>query len=216
MQLDNSSLRSVVQILTCRNRMLVLFSVHQFGIYPDNLQAKDVLCDTIDNYIRDRILLADQVIQETAGSKIKDGDVVLTYARSVRACFPPCRCLPLLAGHRWLRRSYCMPGYLGNGFLSSSSTRDPCWKVRPLFIGRVRALTCALCPRQGVATISHDCIDTVYISSLTIPSIRLTAHDDVVCRRALSPCKRRSFFAGWNSDDCYDGPIEEYSRCSVL
>lgn len=41
-----------------------------------------MLCDTIDNYIRDRILLADQVIQETAGKKIKDGDVILTYARS--------------------------------------------------------------------------------------------------------------------------------------
>ncbi|KAF8558792.1 IF-2B-domain-containing protein [Imleria badia] len=44
--------------------------------------AKDTLCDTIDNYIRDRILLADQVIQETAGKKINDGDVILTYARS--------------------------------------------------------------------------------------------------------------------------------------
>ncbi|OBZ76893.1 putative translation initiation factor eIF-2B subunit delta [Grifola frondosa] len=44
--------------------------------------AKDALCHKIDNYIRDRIIIADQVIQETAGSKIKDGDVVLTYARS--------------------------------------------------------------------------------------------------------------------------------------
>ncbi|KAI9574490.1 IF-2B-domain-containing protein [Boletus coccyginus] len=44
--------------------------------------AKDALCDTIDTYIRDRILLADQVIQETAGKKINDGDVILTYARS--------------------------------------------------------------------------------------------------------------------------------------
>ncbi|KAG6378901.1 hypothetical protein JVT61DRAFT_13184 [Boletus reticuloceps] len=44
--------------------------------------AKDALCDTIDNYIRDRILLADQVIQETAGKKINNGDVILTYARS--------------------------------------------------------------------------------------------------------------------------------------
>ncbi|KAH9938475.1 eukaryotic translation initiation factor 2B delta subunit [Fomitopsis serialis] len=44
--------------------------------------AKDALCRKIDNYIRDRIIFADQVIEETAGSKIKDGDVVLTYARS--------------------------------------------------------------------------------------------------------------------------------------
>ncbi|KIM83795.1 hypothetical protein PILCRDRAFT_818820 [Piloderma croceum F 1598] len=44
--------------------------------------AKDVLCHKIDHYIRDRIIIADQVIQEIAGSKIKDGDVILTYARS--------------------------------------------------------------------------------------------------------------------------------------
>jgi len=44
--------------------------------------AKDALCDTIDNYTRDRILLADQVIQEIAGNKINDGDAILTYARS--------------------------------------------------------------------------------------------------------------------------------------
>lgn len=37
----------------------------------------------IDNYIRDRIIIADEVIQELAGNKIKDGDVILTYARSV-------------------------------------------------------------------------------------------------------------------------------------
>lgn len=44
--------------------------------------AKNALCTKIDNYIRDRIIIADQVIQETAGKKIKDGDVILTYARS--------------------------------------------------------------------------------------------------------------------------------------
>ncbi|EIW82526.1 IF-2B-domain-containing protein [Coniophora puteana RWD-64-598 SS2] len=44
--------------------------------------AKNALCQKIDNYVRERIIFADQVIQETAGSKIKDGDVILTYARS--------------------------------------------------------------------------------------------------------------------------------------
>lgn len=44
--------------------------------------AKDALCDKINNYIRDRIIIADQVIQEIAMKKIHDGDVVLTYARS--------------------------------------------------------------------------------------------------------------------------------------
>ena len=45
------------------------------------LKAKDSLCQKIDNYIRDRIIIADEVIQELAGKKIKDGDVILTYAR---------------------------------------------------------------------------------------------------------------------------------------
>lgn len=36
----------------------------------------------IDNYIRDRIIVADEVIQDLTGQKIKDGDVILTYARS--------------------------------------------------------------------------------------------------------------------------------------
>ncbi|PPR03833.1 hypothetical protein CVT26_000831 [Gymnopilus dilepis] len=44
--------------------------------------AKDALCQKIDNYIRDRIIIADEVIQENAGNKIKDGDVILTYAKS--------------------------------------------------------------------------------------------------------------------------------------
>ncbi|KAI0650111.1 eukaryotic translation initiation factor 2B delta subunit [Trametes meyenii] len=44
--------------------------------------AKDALCHKIDTYIRERIIIADQVIQETAGNKIKDDDVILTYARS--------------------------------------------------------------------------------------------------------------------------------------
>ncbi|THG99136.1 hypothetical protein EW145_g7317 [Phellinidium pouzarii] len=44
--------------------------------------AKDILCHKIDNYIRDRIIFADQVIEDTAGQKIKDGDVILTFARS--------------------------------------------------------------------------------------------------------------------------------------
>lgn len=36
----------------------------------------------IDSFIRDRILLAGRVIEQHAIEKIKDGDVILTYARS--------------------------------------------------------------------------------------------------------------------------------------
>jgi len=54
------------------------------GIDLDMIEqdAKDFLFTKIDNYIRDRIIIADQVIQELAGNKIKDGDVILTYAKS--------------------------------------------------------------------------------------------------------------------------------------
>jgi len=44
-------------------------------------QAKNALFQKINNYIRDRIIIADEVIQELAGKKIKDGDVILTFAR---------------------------------------------------------------------------------------------------------------------------------------
>ncbi|TRM68435.1 hypothetical protein BD626DRAFT_395712 [Schizophyllum amplum] len=44
--------------------------------------AKDALCTKIDDYIRERIITADEVIEEFAGNKIKDGDVILAYARS--------------------------------------------------------------------------------------------------------------------------------------
>lgn len=44
--------------------------------------AKGALCQTIDNYLRDRIFVADEVICDLAGKKISDGDVILTYARS--------------------------------------------------------------------------------------------------------------------------------------
>jgi translation initiation factor eIF-2B subunit delta len=39
------------------------------------------LCETIDNYIEERITAADQVIAQSAGLKIKNGDALLTYAR---------------------------------------------------------------------------------------------------------------------------------------
>lgn len=49
---------------------------------PDT-SAKESLCEAIDEYIRDRVTLADEVIAKSASQKcIKDGDVILTYAKS--------------------------------------------------------------------------------------------------------------------------------------
>lgn len=48
---------------------------------PDST-AKEDLCDAIDNFIRERITVAGQVIASSATEKIRHGDVILTYAKS--------------------------------------------------------------------------------------------------------------------------------------
>ncbi|KAI1611068.1 translation initiation factor eIF-2B delta subunit [Exophiala viscosa] len=45
-------------------------------------EAKKTLCAEIDRFIRERITLADEVIAREAGSRIDNGDVILTYAKS--------------------------------------------------------------------------------------------------------------------------------------
>jgi translation initiation factor eIF-2B subunit delta len=45
-------------------------------------EAKDSLCLAIDQFIRERITLADEVIAREATARIDDGDVILTYAKS--------------------------------------------------------------------------------------------------------------------------------------
>ncbi len=45
-------------------------------------EAKTQLCDSIDNFIRERITVAGTAIADKAIEKIKDGDVILTYAKS--------------------------------------------------------------------------------------------------------------------------------------
>jgi len=45
-------------------------------------EAKKLLCESIDNFIQERITMADLVIMEQAGKKIRDGDVLLTHGRS--------------------------------------------------------------------------------------------------------------------------------------
>ena len=45
-------------------------------------EAKEHLLERIDHFVRDRIVYASKIIRTQAGSKIKDGDVVMTFARS--------------------------------------------------------------------------------------------------------------------------------------
>ncbi|KAI9846992.1 MAG: hypothetical protein M1837_003348 [Sclerophora amabilis] len=48
---------------------------------PDS-ESKSHLCSAIDTFIRERITVADTAIATAAASKIQDGDVILTYAKS--------------------------------------------------------------------------------------------------------------------------------------
>lgn len=54
------------------------------AVDPDTPEstAKEDLCDGIDSFIRERITVAGQVIASSATEKIRDGDVILTYAKS--------------------------------------------------------------------------------------------------------------------------------------
>ena len=45
-------------------------------------EAKEDLCEAIDNFIREKITVADQIIATSAAEKIQDGDVILTFAKS--------------------------------------------------------------------------------------------------------------------------------------
>lgn len=51
---------------------------------PDTLEtnAKQDLCDAIDNFIQERITVAGKAIAASATERIQDGDVILTFARS--------------------------------------------------------------------------------------------------------------------------------------
>lgn len=53
-------------------------------IDPDlsEADAKESVCDAIDMFMRERVTFADKVIADTTAEKIRDGDVILTYAKS--------------------------------------------------------------------------------------------------------------------------------------
>jgi translation initiation factor eIF-2B subunit delta len=57
-------------------------AINEVDIETPEEKAKQDLCDSIDGFIRERITVADQVIAGLAADKIKDGDVILTYAKS--------------------------------------------------------------------------------------------------------------------------------------
>ncbi|KAF6824498.1 initiation factor 2 subunit family protein [Colletotrichum musicola] len=53
--------------------------VSKIDIDLPDFEAKKLLCEGVDNFIRDRITLADLVIVKTTADSIQDGEVVLTY-----------------------------------------------------------------------------------------------------------------------------------------
>lgn len=56
--------------------------ISEFDPSTPESSAKQELCNAIDDFIRERITVADQVISDSAAEKICDGDVILTFAKS--------------------------------------------------------------------------------------------------------------------------------------
>lgn len=69
-----------------------------------------MLYHKIDEYIRDRIVVAGEVIQATAGRKIKDGDVILTFARYV---LPSVGAAPLKSKAQFINCGACSTQRMG-------------------------------------------------------------------------------------------------------
>ncbi|KAG0150547.1 hypothetical protein CROQUDRAFT_652144 [Cronartium quercuum f. sp. fusiforme G11] len=56
--------------------------IGRLGVDMSDDQAKKELYERIDRFVRDRIVVADRVIESYAVQKIKQGDVIMTYANS--------------------------------------------------------------------------------------------------------------------------------------
>lgn len=56
--------------------------ISEVDVSTDETKAKADLCGAIDDFIQERITVADQVIAAKAAAKIQDGDVILTFAKS--------------------------------------------------------------------------------------------------------------------------------------
>ncbi|KAF9439020.1 hypothetical protein BGZ76_001472 [Entomortierella beljakovae] len=76
-------------LVTCRPMAVSMGNAIRYLKYEigENLEVPDedaraLFVEKIDNFIRDRITMADQVIANSGLQKIQDGDVILTYARS--------------------------------------------------------------------------------------------------------------------------------------
>lgn len=64
------------------SRLPALVSASRTYFVDPLSQSKALLNRKIDSFIRDRILLAGKVIEQATIEKIKDGETILTYARS--------------------------------------------------------------------------------------------------------------------------------------
>lgn len=97
----------IEHLYTKRSRSLTLgnairylkWEISRIPLEMGEEEAKEVLEERIDYFIRDRIVVADKVIQQHTLSKIKDGDVVMTYARRAQSEQRVCYWLTSVADH---------------------------------------------------------------------------------------------------------------------
>ena len=63
--------------------IVFLFQLTSLDSGISDVEAKEILCDTIDLFCRN-VELAPESIAKTAAEKIKNGDVILTYGWCVK------------------------------------------------------------------------------------------------------------------------------------
>ncbi|GLE02786.1 hypothetical protein PINS_up011641 [Pythium insidiosum] len=88
--LDKQLKPSIQYLIDCRPHCVGMGNAirrlrNTIGTIPPELsesEAKKQIIEEIDDYIQSRILLAMKAVSKIAQSKIEDGDVILTYARS--------------------------------------------------------------------------------------------------------------------------------------
>lgn len=61
---------------------MLKLEISKVDVDTPEADAKSNLCDYIDAFIRERVTFADKVIARSTADKIKDGDVIMTFAKS--------------------------------------------------------------------------------------------------------------------------------------
>jgi hypothetical protein len=162
------------------------------------------LCGKIDNYIEERITAADQVIAQSAGLKIKDGDVLLTYARYVS-----CPVVSSDFPHVLMARSSVVEKVLLRAHEEGKSFSVYVVDSRPMleglvwyFLSKIVGLNLSQARNSDGAVVSWD---PLYISPPSRRRFRYCRGFDRLHWCSLPPFKRSRALSSWDCPRFDDG-----------